>query len=272
MNRKKKSNQPTPARDLYAELSARLPDEAYEPIPGTSFTGIKDAYVEERLNRVHGPAGWSKSKPEMISCSQWCDIEGKVFCDANGAEIWEATSALAVHIEAFKKTYHGKGGSRNTDKENAIKDSVTDAFGNAIKGLIGIEVYKGMIDPQNLPQTAHYSTQDANGTATARTGPFLWHSGVLLCWEWEQKEGFNRLWFKAGDVLCFCDDPHEAEKIEGASIMAKISFHALREYPKRGFPILKCTSVLQIKDYEPIVIPELKGDIKKVAAAKEDEE
>lgn len=134
-----------PKRDLYAELSAPLDPAAYEPFEdGSGWTGIKPAYRTERLNKVLGPDGWEQSEPVIISLEIFRDVHNKTFCDGNGAPIWEAVVKRWVKIHALKKTYYGQGGYKNSDRGNAIKGAATDATGNALKDLIGVEVFKGL--------------------------------------------------------------------------------------------------------------------------------
>lgn len=241
--------------NLYSRLSAPLPSEALTPIPGTEFTAIKDAYVKERLNTVLGPDGWSVSEPKIISLETARDSENHALSGLNGRPLWAATVSVTVSVKAFKKKYHGFGGNQNEDKGDALKGAATDAFGKAISDLIGIEVYKGLVDPQNLPQTVQYSQPDVVGTAAAKNGhgKFLWHSGVIT----EKIEGRERIWFLCNGMLCYVDDPRELKKIADAPICSKITFHATREYSNRS-PLMKVVSVLEVRQFDKIQIPEMK--------------
>lgn len=242
----------TPDALLYA-LSQPLPQEALSPIPGTEFTAIKDAYVKERLNTVLGPHGWDVSAPKIISLEPVKDVEGHVMTGLTGKPLWSATVALTVTIKAFKKKYHGFGGNQNEDKGDALKGAATDAFGKAISDLVGIEVYKGLVDPQNLPQTVHYSAPDAVGTSTSKNGKYVWHSGIIT----DKIDGRERAWFLCNGMLCYVEDNRELDKIEAAPICSKITFHATREYTKRS-SVLKVVSILEVRQFDPIQIPEMK--------------
>jgi len=250
---RERNNLKPPNSSLYARLSEPLPSDALTPIPGTEFTAIKDAYVKERLNTVLGPDGWDVSAPKIISLEPLKDIEGHISTGAKGLSIWSATVSLAVTIKAFKKKYHGFGGNQNEDKGDALKGAATDAFGKAISDLIGIEVYKGLVDPQNLPQTAQYSAPDAVGISTARNGKYLWHSGVIT----EKLEGLEKIWFLCNGMLCYVEDKRELVKVSEAPICSKISFHATREYTKRS-SVMKVVSVLEVRQFEKIQIPEMR--------------
>lgn len=239
--------------DLYAQLSAALPPDALTPIPGTEFTAIKDAYVKERLNTVLGPEGWDVSAPKIISLETLKDPDGHVLTGLKNSPIWSATVSLTVTIKAFRKKYHGFGGHQNEDKGDALKGAATDAFGKAVSDLIGIEVYKGLVDPQNLPQLAQYSSPDAAGTSTAKNGKYLWHSGVIT----EKIEGLEKIWFLSNGILCYVDDKRELAKIAEAPICSKISFHATREYVKRG-TVLRVVCVLEVRQFDKIQIPAMK--------------
>lgn len=122
---------------IYEQLSQPLPPAALRTMPNSEFLSINDAYVKERLNKVLGPQGWSLSEPKIVS------IE-KV------GTLWDATVTVKVSIKLLKKIYHGQGGHQNADKGDALKGAVTDAFGKALSDLIGIEVYKGLLNPTTL--------------------------------------------------------------------------------------------------------------------------
>ncbi len=245
--------------DLYAQLSTALPVEAIKPIEGTEFSSINDAYVKERMNTVLGPEGWSVSEPKIISLEIARNIEGQQLTGLKGQPIWSATVSVSVTIKAFKKKYHGFGGFQNEDKADALKGAATDAFGKAISDLIGIEVYKGLVESQNLPQTAHYSEPDVLGTATSRNNKYLWHSGILTERLGDMTD--SRVWFLVNGMLCYIEGGEisvpDATKIVEAPICSKITFHATREYTKRG-TVLKVVSVLEVRQFDPIQIPEMR--------------
>jgi hypothetical protein len=136
--------------ELYAALSAPLPQEAISH-GWNGLSTINDAFVRERLNEVLGPDGWMlKPKPQIISCEPWRKPDGSAFVNDRGAPYWEVTATVAVYIAAFRKTYWGEGGNVSTDRGDARKGAVTDAFGKALQDLIGKEVYKGEYNDDTL--------------------------------------------------------------------------------------------------------------------------
>lgn len=170
---RKASARMTPAQ-IYTALSAPLDPRAYEPMDdGSGLISIVPAYRTERLNLVLGPDGWTQSEPEIISLEHFKDVHGKPFCDGNGAPIWEAVVKRSVKVRALRKTYFGQGGHRDTKRAWALQGAATAATGNALKDLIGVEVFKGLkngvagIVPQIVPNVGGAGSKVVTGLLEA---------------------------------------------------------------------------------------------------------
>jgi hypothetical protein len=146
--------------DVFAKLSAPFPLEAQETDSSRGFvmTGIKGAYVIERLNQVLGlcGTGWSFSVTGMEVTEKFvlADIELQ-YC-VNGE--W----SKPIPISGDQMIVRERVG-------DAKKGAITDALKKAA-GMLGVgnEAYKGLLTPSTNGKPARQPRKETSKPAPAR--------------------------------------------------------------------------------------------------------
>lgn len=137
---------PSKSLSLYERLSAPIPHEFLDFIPPGRYDNpnvcwsIRNSYVRERLNVECGVSGWRMDKPEVKTFRT-------ALQDKHSRPEFHSTARVTISIPALKKKFHGEGGFSNYDPGDSRKGAVSDAMGNALKDLIGKEVYLGLVPP-----------------------------------------------------------------------------------------------------------------------------
>lgn len=165
--------------DRFAQLSAPLPAEAYETDNSRGFplTGIKGAYVIERLNEVLGLCGdsWRFTITSM-------EIEDKFVLVDIALSYW-LTDRWSEPIPASgdQRIVKGRVG-------DAKKGAVTDALKKAASFLgVGNRAYKGLLKPlSHAPQRPNPKPEKAMhwiDNPKIRTRFWAWAKGTLYMTE-----------------------------------------------------------------------------------------
>lgn len=134
-------------KNIYAELSARLPDEAIERTKkadtrkGYDTTGYGYQFVVDRLNEVCGLDGWGFSY-EVLR-----EVEGKY---RNDQTFYDFTVNVTVSIGETSRTC--VGGHISTSHADALKGAITNGLKKTAAFFgVGAEAYRGTIDEDYRP-------------------------------------------------------------------------------------------------------------------------
>lgn len=171
----------TSLADLYAQLREPLPAEAVEVDNSRGFqlTGIKGAYVIERLNNVFGlcGVGWRFEIAELEVADGWATCTLHLSYRYNGE--WSKPIPSAGDQRLVK--------NRAGD---AMKGAITDALKKAASYLgVGEAAYKGLLTealtnkrptPSPSPNTTHWIDRPE-----ARKAFWAWAKGTLKLTEAE---------------------------------------------------------------------------------------
>lgn len=133
--------------ELIVKLRAPLPAEAVKPHENKPFlSSIKIPYVQERLNEVFGLNGWHDWY-EVIDTNHTISNKNGTFPFIVVKGYLEVPK-YGIRKEAF-------GGNGNEDLGDAYKGACTDALSKMASTLyIGMDVYKGLVKPQEEPEKA----------------------------------------------------------------------------------------------------------------------
>ena len=129
-------------KELLAELSKPFPEDAITRVSATAsgrgreLTGIKRAYLIERLNEVVGVGGWQISEPEFVTSEiKWGQGTG-----------WQCICKYWLEIKGLGKSF-GLGDGIAKRLGDAMKGAESGAFKRAAACFgLGLSAYKGTID------------------------------------------------------------------------------------------------------------------------------
>lgn len=123
--------------EMIAKLKSPLPPEAVDKHPTKQYLStIKVIYIVERLNDVFGLGGWFVKNEIVENSDKMIIVKSTLTVPDYG--IW---------VEHY-------GGNDNPDRGDAYKGACTDALSKIASYLyVGMDVYKGLVKPENKSQT-----------------------------------------------------------------------------------------------------------------------
>lgn len=220
---------------IYKRLSASLPPQAIEAIPGKDFSSIRHAFVIERLNEVLGPNNWTAKYHE---CSTRL---------ASNNEI-----ALKCIVTSEKYGLYAEGFGSNQDHDdigNAYKGAKSVALKNAVlQWGIGLEVHKGLPD-ENFG--AAFGIPSVEQIKKSRGSKFIWTFVDGIIAESQEQEPF--LWLSINGRTCRTTG-EVREDLDG-----KESWKTTCQgywCVESSIRYVHLTRIISIMEVEPLIVPE----------------
>lgn len=146
--------------DLYAKLAEPFPAEAMtvDNSRGFKLTSIKAQYVRERLNKVMGVDGW-ETNAEIVDRNANGDVAVRV--------------SMTLHFAKRSVTRSAFGGASKKAKGQTFgdiyKSAETDALCKVASNFgVGNDVFKGLVDANNLGKMAAKPTSKAKKATTPK--------------------------------------------------------------------------------------------------------
>lgn len=249
---KKSSLPPLLTHDqLMKALSEPFPDEAHPGVDSRGMTQIVHQYEIDRLNSVFGLGGWhDKYSQEVVR-----DMGADQF-----SPLYEASCKCVLTIPRYGIRHEQNGGHVDSNRGDAEKSPKTDALGKCCQKLgIAGDVYKGLRVVQQMPKIENYGPE-ANGLQYSRNHKYVYVFGVVT--ETVVEPANDTDWLLVNGLLClasFSDVFTIVQGLPGSTAVGKmLHAHALWEYPKKGQKFLRITHIIDIRSFDPIVIPELR--------------
>lgn len=146
----KKEPLPKISEEMRNALKADFPDKAYKKHESKKYlTTLKAAYVMERMNDVFGVGRWDLTHEVISSDNNYVLMSGRI---------------VILDYDAVVPVQYGGHATSGTGKEKAdgYKSAITDILSKSASYLeIGLDMFKGLINPGSDPDHRQGSNQEA---------------------------------------------------------------------------------------------------------------